>query len=58
MKRRPIRRRWHVIAVDNRGRAFALCGHAHRSKDAATNCRWEPDPWPDRSDLLVREVPR
>lgn len=55
---RRHRRFWHVIAVDNRGRAFALCGHAHRSKNAATSCRWEPDPWPDRSDLLVREVPR
>lgn len=47
---------WRVIAVCADGSGLGNCGHNHRSKEAAVACPWTPDPWPDRCDLLVRQV--
>jgi hypothetical protein len=47
---------WRVIAVDERGSSPGNCGHSHATKLEAVRCPWAPEPWPDRCDLLVREV--
>jgi hypothetical protein len=45
-----------LLAVCNDGTRLGTCGHEHRSRDTAVACRWLPDPWSDRCDILVREV--
>lgn len=47
---------WAVIAVDEHGTGHGDCGHLHPSAVHATMCEWTPDPWPERCDLLVRQM--
>jgi hypothetical protein len=47
---------WRVVAVDEQGRGHGTCEHHHETDLDAVRCPWTPTPWPDRCDLLVRQV--
>lgn len=47
---------WRVIAVAEDGRGLGSCGHDHAQEMDAVRCPWEPTPWPERCDLLVRRL--
>lgn len=47
---------WRVIEVDAVGHGHGDCGHEHADDLDAVRCSWTPEPWPERCDLLVRQV--
>lgn len=53
---------WEVLAILGSGHALTIrgfvarCHHRHATRDEAIACPWEPVPWPEVCDLLVRQV--